>query len=67
MTFAFRPVKIAIFNFLTVCNFGQKNKGYPKCSGILIGISVKKAASSMVFYDAIGEKSLVYIAKLLRS
>ena len=67
MPSAFRLVKVEIFNFLTVCNFGQKNNGYPNYSGVLIGISVKKAASSTIFYDAIGEKSLVYTAKLLRS
>ena len=67
MPSAFRPVKVEIFNFLTVCNFGQKNNGYPNYLGVLIGISVKKAASSTIFYDAIGEKSLVYTAKLLRS
>jgi uncharacterized membrane protein len=51
MPSAFRPLKVEISNFLTVCNFGQKNY----YSGILIGISVKKAASSTDFYDAIGE------------
>ena len=54
MPSAFRPVKVEIFNFLTVWNFGQKNKEYPNYSGI----SVKKAASSTVVYDSIGEKSL---------
>lgn len=63
MPFAFRPVKVEILNFLTVCSFCQKND----YSGILIGISFKKAAIRTVFYDDIGEMSLVYIAKLLRS